>query len=113
MRSGKQQPYVFYAANGRVYAQNAADTIIDLGMLSRQDDGFCYLLDGNKLSGGGFFGAEAALRDIARRLHFLWLDGQFTQLADVRHEVDLSQATRLCVALDALGPTEPAPNAMA
>jgi hypothetical protein len=109
----KKQPYTLYAAGGRVYAQNAAYTIIDLGALTRQDDGLRYVLDGNKLSGSGFFTAEAALRDIARRLHFLWLDGQFTALADVRDKVDLSEATRLPIQLDELGPNEPVQSATA
>lgn len=109
----KKQPYTLYAAGGRVYAQNAASTIIDLGALTRQDDGVCYVLDGNKLSGSGFFTAEAALRDIARRLHFLWLDGQFTALADVRGKVDLSGATRLPIQLDELGSNEPVQSASA
>jgi hypothetical protein len=116
MRSGakpRKQPYNFYAVGGRVYAQNAASTIIDLGSLTRQDDGFCYVLDGNKLSGSGFFTAEAALRDMARRLHFLWLDGQFTALADVRGKVDLSQTTCLPIELDELGPNEPVQSAAA
>lgn len=109
----RKQPYTLYAVDDRVYAQNATDAIIDLGMLRRQDDGFCYLLDGNKLSAGGFFTAEAALRDIARRLHFLWLDGQFSALADVRDKRDLSQATRLSIALDELGANEPVQSATA
>lgn len=109
----KKQPYTFYAVGGRVYAQNTRYALIDLGMLARQDDGFCYLLDGNKLSASGFFTAEAALRDIARRLRFLWLDGQFTALADVRDKVDLSHAMRLPIALDELGPHEPVQSATA
>jgi hypothetical protein len=107
----RKQPYTLYAAGGRVYAQNGKYAVIDLGALTRQDDGFCYVLDGNKLSGSGFFTAEAALRDIARRLHFLWLDGQFTALADMREKLDLSRATRLSVQLDELGASEPVQSA--
>lgn len=103
----KKQPYTLYAANGRVYAQNTTYAIVDLGKLERDASGsFCYLLDGNKLSAGSLASEEAALRDIAGRLHFLWLDGQFTALPDVRDKIDLQNAVKLEVALDELGPGE-------
>ncbi|MES2938119.1 MAG: hypothetical protein V4864_10575 [Pseudomonadota bacterium] len=104
----RKQPYTLYAANGRVYARNAAGPVIDLGELAQQDGGWRYLLDGNQLVGEGFFTPEGALRDIATRLRFLWLDGQFTSLPDVRAcaGVDFSQATQLEIELDELGPNE-------
>lgn len=104
----RKQPYTLYAARGRVYARNAAGPVIDLGSLAQQGNQWCYLLDGNKLSADGLASADAALRDIARRLHFLWLDGQFTALPDVRQAagVDWSQAASLEIELDELGPNE-------
>ncbi|MBC5766833.1 hypothetical protein [Ramlibacter albus] len=104
----RKQPYTLYAANGRVYARNAAGPVIDLGALRREQGAYCYLLDGNKLSGGGFSTEKEALREIAARLHFLWLDGQFTALPDVRQTagVDFSSATHLDIELDELGPNE-------
>jgi hypothetical protein len=104
----RKQPYTLYAANDRVYARNAAGPVVDLGSLRRDGGTFCYLLDGNKLAGSGFTTAEGALRDISARLHFLWLDGQFTALPDVRQSagVDFGQATQIDIELDELGPKE-------
>jgi hypothetical protein len=106
----RKQPYTLYAANGRVYVRNSAGPVIDLGMLAQKPDGpdWGYLLDGNQLAGDGFFTPEEALRDIAARLQFLWLDGQFTALPDVRRSagVDFSQAVQLEIELDELGPNE-------
>jgi hypothetical protein len=91
-----------------VFARNAAGPVVDLGSLARTQGGWCYLLDGNKLAGDGFATQEQALRDIASRLHFLWLDGQFTALPDVRQSagVDFGKATQLEIELDELGPNE-------
>jgi hypothetical protein len=103
----KKQPYTLYAAHGRVYAQNVTHAIIDLGALARDGGGtYAYRLDGNELAGSGFATPDAALREIASRLHFLWLDGQFTALPDVRQGLDLSGAAKLEIALDELGPGE-------
>lgn len=107
--AARQQPFTLYAANGRVYARNAAQKVIDLGALARGDGGaFGYLLDGNQQSGRGFASEEEALRDIARHLRFLWLDGQFTAVADARDnpDLDLDGATQLDIVLDELQPGE-------
>ena len=111
---GRRQPYTLYAASGPVYVRNADQKVIDLGALERADGGaFRYLLDGNRESGQGFFTEEEALRDIARHLHFLWLDGQFTAVADARDEatLNLDGATRLDIELDELKPGERAYDA--
>jgi hypothetical protein len=108
-RAAAQQPYTLYAASGRVYAQNAEQKVIDLGALTQRDGAWCYLLDGNKESGEGHLTPEAALRDIAGHLRFLWLDGQFTAVADARDDPDLNLdgATRLDIVLDEFKPGEP------
>lgn len=104
----RRQPYTLYAAKGRIYARNAAGPVIDLGGLRRDGAGLRYELDGNRLAGQGLATEEDVLRDIARRLHFLWLDGQFTALPDVRQSagVDFDSATKLEIELDELGPNE-------
>lgn len=109
----RRQPYTLLAAQGRVYARNTAQKVIDLGALARRDGGaFCYLLDGNKETGEGFSTEAEALRDIARHLRFLWLDGQFTAVGDAREgDLDLSEAVQLDIELDELGPGEPAVDA--
>jgi hypothetical protein len=109
----RQLPFTLYASKGRVYASNVDQKLIDLGALSQQDGGWCYLLDGNKESGKGLFTEEAALREIAGHLRFLWLDGQFTAVADAREQpdLDLDGAARLDITLDELQPGEPAVDA--
>jgi hypothetical protein len=104
----RQQPFTLYGANGRVYATNVDQKLVDLGALARQEGGFDYLLDGNKLDGTGLPSAEAALQELASRLSFLYLDGQFTALADVRGSegVNLDGAARLDIVLDELAPGE-------
>jgi hypothetical protein len=105
----RPQPFTLYAAQGRIYARNSDEKLIDLGPVTREDSGgFCYLLEGNKQSGSGFFTEEAVLADIAEHLRFLWLDGQFTAIADAREggDVNLEGASRLDIVLDELAPGE-------
>lgn len=106
---GRQQPFTLLAARGRVYARNTEQKLIDLGELARQDGGaFRYVLDGNQETASGFFTEEEALRAIASHLRFLWLDGQFTAVADARDDpgLDLDGATELEIVLDELQPGE-------
>ena len=109
----RQQPFTLYATGGRLYASNVAQKLVDLGALWRDDAGFHYLLDGNKMEGHGLITAEAALREIAQRVSFLYLDGQFTALADLRGTdgVALDGAARIDIALDELAPGERMENA--
>lgn len=74
--------FTFHASQGRLYSRNEDGKIIDLGKLAAQPDGsWHYLLDGNKLAGGAP-SPEAAMADAASRMGFLYLDGQFTAVAD-------------------------------
>lgn len=104
----RELPFTLYAAHGRVYARNRDQKIIDLGALKRDDGVFRYQLDGNQQAGRGFASAVDALRDIASHLRFLWLDGQFTALADAREDpdLDLDGAAQLDIVLDELAPGE-------
>lgn len=104
----RQQPFTLYAADGRVYARNTDQKLVDLGTLRQDGGSWCYLLDGNKQSGSGFFTAEEALRDMARNLRFLWLDGQFTAVGDAREggDLNLDGAPQLEIVLDELKPGE-------
>lgn len=109
-----RQPFSLYAAQGRVYARNRDQKVIDLGALERDGGGaFGYRLDGNQQAGSGFFTEEEALGDLAQHLRFLWLDGQFTAVADAREDpsLDLAKAARLDIELDELPPQERAYDA--
>jgi hypothetical protein len=106
--AGRQQPFTFYAAQGRIYVRNVDQKVIDLGALTRDDAGLAYVLDGNDLSGRGFRSEKEALRHVATHVRYLWLDGQFTAVADARDnpELDLDGAPELQVTLDELPPGE-------
>ncbi|MBE7368554.1 hypothetical protein [Ramlibacter pallidus] len=109
-----RQPYTLYAAGGRIYARNRDQKVIDLGSLERADaGGLRYFLDGNKQVGEGFSTEEQALRDLGGHLRFLWLDGQFTAVADARDDpsLNLDGATQVEIELDELQPGEPAVDA--
>lgn len=111
MAQANEQPtrtttsFRFYAAGERLYARNIEGKVVDLGRLARHADGsWHYVLDGNKLAGGGTPTPETAMADAARRMGFLYLDGQFTALEDARShpDLDLSQAPAVEVAMDEL-----------
>lgn len=94
--------FTFHAAQGRFYARNEDGKVIDLGKLARQPDGsWHYLLDGNQLAGGAA-SPEAAMADAAERMGFLYLDGQFTAVADARDQpgFDLSTAPAIELVVD-------------
>jgi len=106
-----RQAITLYAAGGRVYASNVEQELVDLGALTAQDGGYAYLLDGNKQAAQGLASPEAALRHVADHTPFLYIDGQFTALADVRAQVDLADAARIEVMLDEFKSGEPAQDA--
>jgi hypothetical protein len=105
---GLQQPFTLYAAQGRVYASNVDEKLIDLGSLAQADDGWQYRLDGNGQAAGGLPDAQSALQHLATHLRFLYLDGQFTALVDERGSaaLDLGDGARLDILLDELPPGE-------
>jgi hypothetical protein len=108
-----RQAFTFYAADGRVYVSSAEQKLIDLGALTEQDNGFAYLLDGNQLRGEGLPSAQAALRHIVDHIRYLYLDGQFTALADMHgnQAVHLDGAPRIDVMVDVLQRGEPMEDA--
>ena len=91
-----------------MYARNLDQKVIDLGELRQDGSSWCFRLDGNQQTGGGFFTAEEALREIGRGMRFLWLDGQFTAVADAREggDLDLDGAAQVEIVLDELKPGE-------
>lgn len=106
------QTFTLYAAQGRIYASNVRDKLIDLGRLDDTSPGGCaYQLDGDeKLAGAGFATSEDALAHVAHAITFFYLDGQFTALADLggASRPDLPTATQIQVTLDRKGHAAPA-----
>ncbi len=105
----RRQPFTLFAADGRVYARNTDQKVIDLGELKSEGGRWRWRLDGNGEHGEGFLTVVGALHAIGRRLHFLWLDGQFTAVANARESgrLNLDGATQVEIVLDELKPGEP------
>lgn len=105
-----RQTFTLYAAQGRVYASNVRQKLVDLGSLAQEPSCWRYQLDGNGATGAYQASARDALQDLAASLTFLYLDGQFTALADVRGRTgpSLDGAPRVELTLDELGKGEPA-----
>ncbi|HYF17399.1 MAG TPA: hypothetical protein VEA40_05985 [Ramlibacter sp.] len=103
-----RQRFTFLAAEGRLYARNVRGKVIDLGTLARGDDGsWHWRLDGNGLEGGGTATPEAAMREAAERMGFLYLDGQFTAVADEREShARLGESQEVEIEMDELQPGE-------
>jgi hypothetical protein len=110
--SPTRQTFILYAAGGRIFATNVRQKLIDLGSLTQQNGSFSYELDGDHESGQGFKSEDQALRDISEKISFLYLDGQFTAVADTRgpEGPDLAGVAQLEITLDELGEGEPAIN---
>jgi hypothetical protein len=78
-----QQHYTVFIQNARIYARNVRRKTIDLGQADTGKDGsVSYRLDAGDFSGDGLADADAALRDLAGKLDFIYLDEQFTSLPD-------------------------------
>jgi len=109
-----RQAFTFYAADGRIYVSNGDQKLIDLGELTEKDGRFAYVLDGNQQAAEGLASPSAALRHIADHVRYLFLDGQFTALADLREDrtpVHLDGAARIDVMMDVLPRAEPMEDA--
>lgn len=105
------QGFTLYAAQGRVLCSNKRDKLIDLGLLHQEEGAWQYQMDGDEtVAATGFATAEEALADLAGTITFLYLDGQFTALADVGEggRPDLADATQIHITLDPLGHGSPA-----
>ena len=105
-----RRPFTLYATEGRVYVSNVRNKLVDLGSIEQAPGGIGYVLDGEGPAGTGFGDIAAALGDIARRVSFLYLDGQFTAQADLRESMAdrLDGSAQLHFDVDELGPGEPA-----
>lgn len=78
-----RMPYFIYLYEQRILAQNIDGHIIDIGGYDTEERGISWLLDGNKEHGEERASEQEALDDIASKIDFLFLDGQFTSLPDL------------------------------
>lgn len=83
------QQFTLYSTRGRIYAENAAGKLIDIGAVRKEGNTFAYRLDTDGVSGEAGESVARALADIENRISYLYLDSQFTALPDMRNTVDL------------------------
>lgn len=106
----RPEPFTLFAAHGRMYARNLRGKIIDLGRLACEHGEWTAEIDGSHDRIEPQPSALAALDAVAERLTFLFLDGQFTALADLAGDgrPDLEQAPQRAIALGPPGPAQAA-----
>ena len=105
----RPQPFTLYAAGGRIYARNADQKLIDLGALTRDEEGgFRYLLEGN---GKAAKASSPRRRRCATSRRTCASSGSTasSRRSPMRAKaatVNLEGATRLDIVLDELDPGE-------
>ena len=93
MTSNIARQFILYASQGRIYAENAAGKLIDLGAIRKEGNVFAYRLDADGVSGEAGESMARALADIEQRVNVTYMEGQFTALPDLRGSVELPPDT--------------------
>ena len=84
-----QQLFTLYASHGRIYAENGEGKLIDIGSLRKDGNVYRCRLDSDGVSSDAMASPERAMADLQQRIDFLYLDGQFTALPDIRGQARL------------------------
>ncbi|WP_143277714.1 hypothetical protein [Bordetella genomosp. 10] len=84
-----EQEFAISTSAGRIHVQNAEGKVIDIGDLLEASHVYGYELDHAALRGRGFPDLGTALRDLAARLTFSFLDASFRAQPDVADEASL------------------------
>lgn len=79
-------PYLLYYCQSRLLVENIDGHVVDIGGAEIVGNAFRWQLDGKEAKGTTESDADDMLRDVAQHLSFLFVDGQFTSLPDVRGE---------------------------
>jgi hypothetical protein len=74
--------FALSASAGRLYIQNAAGKVIEIGDLVEEQGRYGYQLDQGSIRGQDLPDLGSALRHLASQLTFLYVDGLFRQLPD-------------------------------
>jgi hypothetical protein len=81
-------------ASGRIYVQNAAGKVIEVGDMVEQQGIYSYRLDAGAIQGQQFGNLDSALRHLASQLTYLYLDQLFKQLPDSAAEAGAHSISR-------------------
>ncbi|OZI23120.1 hypothetical protein CAL26_06470 [Bordetella genomosp. 9] len=74
--------FALSATAGRIYIQNAAGKVIEVGDLLEEQGRYSYRLDQGAVVGRDLPDLGSALKHLAGQLTFLYVDGLFRQLPD-------------------------------
>jgi hypothetical protein len=80
--------FALSTAAGRLYIQNAAGKVIEVGDLVEEQGRYAYRLDQGTIHGQDLPDLGSALRHLASQLTFLYVDGLFRQLPDSAAEAN-------------------------
>ncbi|ANN66011.1 hypothetical protein [Bordetella bronchialis] len=81
--------FALSAAAGRLYIQNAAGKVVEVGDLFEEQGRYGYRLDQGAIQGQDLPDLGSALRHLAAQLTFLYVDGLFRQLPDSAAEASV------------------------
>ncbi|QEI06101.1 hypothetical protein FXN63_09835 [Pigmentiphaga aceris] len=90
MPTSPTRQFTLYASQGRVYAENSAGKLIDLGAVRKEGNVFTYRLDADGVSGEVSESIARALADIENQVTDVYLDGQFIALPDLKDSITLA-----------------------
>lgn len=86
---GQRHDFAIYTSSGRIYIQNTAGKMIDIGDLIEEQGVYGYRLDAGSIEGQGCADLGAALRHMAGQLTFLYLNALFQRLPDSAAEASV------------------------
>lgn len=87
-------------ASGRIYIQNAAGKVIEVGDMVEEHGIYGYRLDAGAIQGEQFGSLDSALRHLASQLTYLYLDQLFVQLPDSAAEAGAHSVSRPALRID-------------
>lgn len=87
--SASPHEFAIHTSAGRIYIQNAAGKVIDVGELLEEKHVYGYRLDSGGIQGQGFGELGPALRHMASQLTFLYLESLFQRLPDDAAEASM------------------------
>lgn len=73
-----ERPFRLFAVEQRVLAQNVDGKVIDIGAMDSRNGEFCACMDSGDIATDPKRSAELALKALAGKLSFDYLDGLFT-----------------------------------
>ncbi|ANN79031.1 hypothetical protein [Bordetella flabilis] len=80
--------FALSTAAGRLYIQNAAGKVIEVGDLVEEQGTYAYRLDQGTIQGQDLPDLGSVLRHLAAQLTYLYVDGLFRQLPDSAAEAN-------------------------